>query len=381
MPEVHALVTPSGAHRWLNCTPSARLEADFPDSTSEAAKEGTTAHALAEKKLRSWIKTGKRTAYKAEDGTMAEATDGYRDYVITLFNQLKADGFNPALKVEVRLDLTEWIPNGFGTSDAVILSGDTLHIIDFKYGKNVKVDAPENPQMRIYALGALDLYGEIYEFDHVQTHIYQPRVEGGHISTEKITVEELAAWGESIKPLAKAAYEGSGEQKPGDWCLFCRAKAVCRARAQEMFGVLKDPKPAQTLTMEEVAGYLPKLDEAVKWAKSLQDWALQQALDGETVPGYKVVEGRSNRKIDDPEALASAMKKDGFTDDKIWKPKELQTLTALEKTVGKKKFAESYGSLVSKPRGKPALVPESDKRLPYQSAESMFGKIEEGEKI
>lgn len=379
MPEAHALVTPSGAHRWLNCTPSARLEADFPDSSSEAAKEGTIAHALAEKKLKSWIKTGRRTAFKAEDGTMTEATDGYRDYVIALFNQLKADQFNPSLKVEVRLDLSEWIPGGFGTSDAVILSGDTLHIIDFKYGKNVRVDAPDNPQMRIYALGALDLYGEIYEFDHVQTHIYQPRVEGGHISTEKITVEELAAWGESIKPLAKAAFDGAGEQKPGSWCMFCRAKAVCRARAQEMFGVLEKQEPAETLSLDEVAAYLPKLDEAIKWAKSLQDWALQKALDGQTVPGYKVVEGRSVRKIEDPEALAAAMKNDGYADDKIWKPKELQTLTALEKTVGKKKFAQEYGKLVSKPKGKPALVPESDNRKPYQSPDTMFETIQGGE--
>ncbi len=380
MPDVHALVTPSGAHRWLNCTPSARLEAEFPDSTSEAAKEGTITHALAEKKLNAWIRTGKRVAFKADDGTMAEATDGYRDYVIALFNQLKADGASPALKVEVRLDLSEWIPEGFGTSDAVILSGDTLHIIDFKYGKNVKVDAPENPQMRIYALGALDLYGEIYEFDHVQTHIYQPRVEGGHISTERITVDELIAWGEKLKPLAKAAFEGSGEQKPGDWCLFCRAKAVCRARAQEMFGVLKDPKPLQTLTMEEVAGYLPALDEAIKWAKGLQEWALQQALDGETVPGYKVVEGRSVRKIKDSDALAAALGAAGYTSDQIWKPKELQTLTALEKLVGKKSFASDYADFVDKPAGKPVLVPESDKRPPYQSAEAMFGK-KEGEKI
>lgn len=375
MPDTHALVTASGAHRWMNCTPSARLEAQFPDSTSEAAKEGTEAHALAEKKLKSWLKTGRRTAFKCSDGTMTECTDGYRDYVIQICNALKKEDQNPNLQVEVRLDLSEWVPEGFGTSDAVILSKDTLHIIDFKYGKNVKVDAPNNPQMRLYALGALDLYGEIFEFSTVVTHIYQPRVAGGHISMEKISTKDLLAWGEKIKPLARAAFDGTGEQKPGDWCMFCRCKAVCSARADQMFGVLKNQKPAQLMTLAEVADYLPKLDEAIKWAQSLQDYALNRALAGDTVPGYKLVEGKSFRKITDPDALAEKLIADGMEDSKIWKPREMQSLTKLEQAVGKKKFSENYGGFLFKPKGKPALVPESDERKPYQvTAEEMFGK-------
>lgn len=376
MPDTHALVTASGAYRWMNCPPSARLETQFPDSTSEAAKEGTEAHALAEKKLNSWLKTGRRTAFKCPDGTMSECTDGYRDYIIQIVNDLKAAGQNPNLQVEVKLDLSEWIPEGFGTSDAVILSKDTLHIIDFKYGKNVKVDAPGNPQMRLYALGALDLYGEIFEFTNVVTHIYQPRVEGGHISMEKISREDLVAWGASVKPLAQQAFDGAGTMRAGDWCMFCRCKAVCKARASQMFKVLEHAgTPAPLMTLNEVAAYLPKLDDAIKWAQSLQTYALDKALAGETVPGYKLVEGRSVRKISDPDALAEKLTADGVEEQKIWKPKEMQSLTHLEKAVGKKKFGELYGGFLIKPKGKPTLVPESDPRKPYQvSAEEMFGK-------
>ena len=381
MPDQHALITASGAHRWMNCTPSARLEADLPDSTSEAAKEGTIAHALAEKKLNGWLKTGKRVAYKAPDASMGEYTDDYRDYVIGIVNDLANAGLNPQLKVEVQLDLSSWIPEGFGTSDAVIISDDVLHVIDFKYGKNVKVDAPENPQMRLYALGALDLYGEIFEFDTVVTHIVQPRCEGGHISMEKISVKDLIRWGETIKPLAQAAWEGKGKQKPGSWCMFCRAKTLCRARAEEMFGAIKDQTPPAMLSLDEVAAYLPQLDEAIKWAQSLQGYAFDRAMAGDTVPGYKLVEGRSNRIITKPEELAKRLKDDGLSDDQIYKPQQMQSLTALEKVVGKKKFGVEYGDLVIKPQGKPALVPESDKRQPMDlaalKAETMFGKPQE----
>lgn len=381
MPDQHALITASGAHRWMHCTPSARLEADLPDSTSEAAKEGTIAHALAEKKLRAWIKSGKRVAYKAPDASMGEYTDDYRDYVIGIVNDLAAAGLNPQLKVEVQLDLSSWIPEGFGTSDAVIISDDVLHVIDFKYGKNVKVDAPENPQMRLYALGALDLYGEIFEFDTVVTHIVQPRCEGGHISMEKISVKDLISWGEAIKPLAQAAWDGKGDQKPGPWCMFCRAKTLCKARAKEMFGAIYHKPPVQLLDLDGVAEYLPYLDEAIKWAQDLQSYAFDRALKGDHIPGYKLVEGRSNRVITDPDDLVKRLKDDGLSDDQIYKPQQMQSLTNLEKVVGKKKFGIDYGDLITKPKGKPTLVPESDKREPMDlealKAEMMFGKQEE----
>ncbi|WP_294731058.1 DUF2800 domain-containing protein [uncultured Faecalibaculum sp.] len=374
MPEVHAKVTASGSHRWLNCTASVERESHFPDSSSPAAAEGTEAHALAEKKLLGWLKSGRRQRYKCEDEVMQEATDGYRDYVIELMNSLKES--SPELNVEVQLDLSEWIPEGFGTSDACIVSTDCLHIVDLKYGKGVKVDAPENPQMRLYALGAVARYWPVYEFDKVMTHIYQPRLD--HISTEELTVKDLLAWGETVKPKAREAFDGTGSAHSGEWCTFCRCRDVCRTRAQEMFEVLEKQQDPKFLSVEEVAAYLPKLDDAIKWAKGLQEHALSEARSGTKFPGYKLVEGRSVRKVREPNLLADALREAGYGPDLVWKPQELQTITNLEKLVGKKTFASDYGKYLEKPKGKPVLVPESDKRPEWQDAtpEEMFGKGE-----
>ena len=376
MPEKHAAITASGSHRWIHCPPSARLEAQFPDTSSDAAAEGTRAHALAEKKLQTWMKTGRRQRYKEDDEVMQESTDNYRDYVIGLYNELKAAGADPDLNIEVKLDLSDWIPEGFGTSDACIPSTTALHIIDLKYGKGVKVDAEENSQMRLYALGAVALFWPLYEFEKVVTHIYQPRLD--NISVEEISVEDLIKWGESIKPIARQAFDGKGEQHSGDWCRFCRCRTVCKTRASEMFTVLEDQPDTMFMSLEDVASYLPKLDDAIKWAKDLQDYALAKARSGEKVPGYKLVEGRSVRKVKDQNAMALALQEAGYGPDVIWKPPELQTLTNLEKLVGKKAFAKDYAALIEKPKGKPVLVPESDKRPEWIEAtpEEMFGKPE-----
>lgn len=376
MPDQHALVTASGSHRWLHCPPSARMEAELPDTTSEAAQEGTEAHALAEKKLLGWIRSGRRQRYKNDDEIMQEATDGYRDYVIGLVNGLKAAGEEADLYVEVRLDLSDWIPEGFGTSDACIVSTDTLHIADLKYGKGVKVEAENNSQMRLYALGAINIYWPIYEFSKVRMHIYQPRLD--HIGSEEMTVAELLAWGETIKPIAKQAFDGTGEAKAGEWCRFCRCRAQCRARAEEMFQVIKEPKETLFMNMEEIASYLPYLDDAIKWAKELQDYALSQARAGEEIPGWKLVEGRSVRKVIAPTGLAQKMLSCGYSNEEIYKPQELKTITALEKLVGKKTFAAEYATYIEKPKGKPVLVPESDKRPVWvdQTAEDMFSEVE-----
>ena len=351
MPSQHAKVTASGAHRWLNCPASIERERHFPNISNPAAIEGTKAHELAERKLKAWLKSGKREALECEDKVMQEATDGYRDYIIELVNELN----DSLLEVEVRLDLSSWIPEGFGTSDACIISTDTLHIVDLKYGQGVRVDAPNNPQMRLYALGAIELYWPIYEFSRVKMHIYQPRLD--HISTEEMNVEELRAWGESIKPIAKKAFEGTDEAKSGDWCTFCRCRFTCRTRATEMFEVLEDqPKPS-FLSLNEVAAYLPKLDSAIKWAKDLQSYALERAVAGESIQGYRLGEGRSIRKITDEKALGAALQEAGYSQDQIWKPQEIQTITNLEKLVGKKAFAENYGEYLEKPKGKPVLIP------------------------
>lgn len=376
MPEKHAAITASGSHRWIHCPPSARLEAQFPDTSSEAAAEGTRAHALAEKKLLTWMKTGRRQRYKEDDEVMQESTDNYRDYVIGLYNELKAAGADPDLNIEVQLDLSDWIPEGFGTSDACIPSTTALHIIDLKYGKGLKVDAEENSQMRLYALGAVALFWPLYEFEKVVTHIYQPRLD--NISVEEISVDDLIKWGESIKPIARQAFDGKGEQHSGAWCRFCRCRTVCKTRASEMFSVLEDQPDITFMRLEDVASYLPKLDDAIKWAKDLQDYALAKARSGEKVPGYKLVEGRSVRKVKDQNAMALALQEAGYGPDVIWKPLELQTLTNLEKLVGKKAFAKDYAALIEKPKGKPVLVPESDKRPEWIEAtpEEMFGKPE-----
>lgn len=376
MPEKHAAITASGSHRWIHCPPSARLEAQFPDTSSEAAAEGTRAHALAEKKLLTWMKTGRRQRYKEDDEVMQESTDNYRDYVIGLYNELKAAGADPDLNIEVQLDLSDWIPEGFGTSDACIPSTTALHIIDLKYGKGLKVDAEENSQMRLYALGAVALFWPLYEFEKAVTHIYQPRLD--NISVEEISVDDLIKWGESIKPIARQAFDGKGEQHSGEWCWFCRCRTVCKTRASEMFSVLEDQPDTMFMSLEDVASYLPKLDDAIKWAKDLQDYALAKARSGEKVPGYKLVEGRSVRKVKDQNAMALALQEAGYGPDVIWKPLELQTLTNLEKLVGKKAFAKDYAALIEKPKGKPVLVPESDKRPEWIEAtpEEMFGKPE-----
>lgn len=376
MPERHAAITASGSHRWIHCPPSARLEAQFPATASEAAAEGTRAHALAEKKLLTWMKTGRRQRYKENDEVMQESTDNYRDYVIGLYNELKAAGADPDLNIEVQLDLSDWIPEGFGTSDACIPSTTALHIIDLKYGKGVKVDAEENSQMRLYALGAVALFWPLYEFDKVVMHIYQPRLD--NISVEEISTDDLLAWGDSIKPIARQAFEGKGKAHSGGWCRFCRCRTVCKTRASEMFAVLEDQPDTMFMTLEDVASYLPKLDDAIKWAKDLQDYALAKARSGEKVPGYKLVEGRSVRKVKDQNAMALALQEAGYGPDMIWKPLELQTLTNLEKLVGKKAFAKDYAALIEKPKGKPVLVPESDKRPEWIEAtpEEMFGKPE-----
>lgn len=351
MPSDHAKVTASGAHRWIHCPASIERESHFPNISNPAAIEGMKAHDLAERKLKAWLKSERREALECEDKAMQEATDSYRDYVIELVNESK----DALLEVEVRLDLSSWIPAGFGTSDACIISTDTLHIVDLKYGQGVRVDALNNPQMRLYALGAIELYWPIYEFSKVKMHIFQPRLD--HISTEEVSVDELIAWGESIKPIARKAFEGTDEAKSGEWCTFCRCRFTCRTRATEMFKALESQPEPSFLSLDEVAAYLPKLDSAIKWAKDLQSYALDQALAGEAIQGYRLGEGRSSRKVTDEKALGLALEKAGYSKDQIWKPQEIQTLTNLEKLVGKKAFSEGYGSYLKKPKGKPMLIP------------------------
>lgn len=374
MPKQHALLSASASQRWLNCTPSAVLESYEPDTSSPFAEEGTRAHALAEKKLKSWIRSNRKSHFKADDGEMAEATDGYRDYVIEVFNGEKKKTPDTELLVEQKLDFSRWVPNGFGTGDAIIIGDDTLHIVDFKYGKGVKVSAVANTQMMLYAAGALDTFRVLYDFDKITTHIYQPRI--GNISEFTITVSALEKWlDEDVRPKADLASKGEGDPRPGDWCRFCKIRAKCKARANADIKAVMDSgynAEPNILTKEDIESILPMLDELQSWIKDLSQYALDQALDGVKYRGFKVVEGRSNRKVIDDKGLIDALHKMGYEDDVIMTKPKLQTITALEKAVGKKMFTGIAMPYIDKPKGKPTLVPESDKRPEYSSAEDDF---------
>lgn len=377
MPEVHALLSASGAHRWLNCTPSAILEAAQPDSSSEAAREGTAAHALAEWKLLRHLKhkTGRRPKSAYDCAGMEDYTDAYVDFVKAAAKKLSKTA-KPFIGVEQRLDFSDIVPDGFGTGDCVIISEPIMHIVDLKYGQGVQVFADGNPQMRLYALGALATFAPLYDIDRVRMTIFQPRLD--HVDTAEITVKELNDWAENVvRPKAKMAAAGEGEFQAGEWCRFCRIRATCRARAEKNLAIAQAEfaKPPAQLAPDELAKALEAIPDLKKWASDVETYALQTALDGAKYEGFKLVEGRSVRKFSDEALVAEKATKAGYTD--IY-TKKLLGITALEKRMGKKTFQEILGGLVEKPAGKPALVPISDKRPPLHiaTADEEFEKIE-----
>lgn len=377
----HAVLSASGSKRWLSCPPSARLERKFPDKAGEAAQEGTLAHALAEARIRHWlgeisengltlrIDSIRHDALYSPE--MGEYVSEYVDLCIE-----KINGSQGIALVEERLDFSRWVKNGFGTGDMVIIGDGVLEIVDLKYGKGVPVSAESNTQMQLYALGAIEQYGYIYDFNHVRMSIFQPR--NGGLSTQLMSVAELLAWGESIKPIAELAYEGKGEFKAGDHCRFCRAAAQCKALSEYNMEIAKlEFRDVDLLTDDEVSSVLERVDGLVRYAEKIKTFALEEALKGQRWPGFKVVEGRSNRKITDEAKAVKLLRKAGYADDVIYKPLEIQTITDLEKTITKKKFGEILGSVVEKPPGKPTLVPEDDKRPEYDPVQSEFEVMEE----
>ena len=374
MPEEHAFLSASGAHRWINCTPSAALEKQFPDTAGSYAAEGTLAHSLAELKLRKQFEIMKPSAYKQRlaeiqsDELYQREMDGYTDtYVDYIRSLCMAFAGTPYVVVEKRLDFSQIVPGGFGTGDCVILYDDTLHIVDLKYGKGVAVSAENNPQLRLYALGAVQEYSLLYTIRQVQMHIVQPRLD--NISTDSLTADELQQWGERVKPLAEQAAKGTGEFRAGDWCRFCKAKAVCRKRAEYNLELAKyDFEMPDTLEDAEIAAILDKVDELAAWAADVKEYALRQALSGTEYPGYKVVEGRSNRRYISEDAVADAVSQAGYDP----YAKKVLGLTEMQRLLGKKKFDELLGGLIEKPQGKPVLVPMSDKRQPMNTAQNDF---------
>ena len=365
----HALLSASSSKRWLNCTPSARLEEQFAEETGNSvyAEEGTAAHALAEHKLkRSLKRRSKRPVSDYQCDEMEECTDGYVSYAMEQVELARQECKDPVVLIEQRLDYSAYVPEGFGTGDLLIVADRVLTVVDLKYGKGVAVDAEWNPQMMLYGLGALELFGAIYDIDTVRMTIYQPRLES--VSTWEISVPELMEWVETeLKPKAQLAINGKGEFKSGSWCRFCKAKDTCRARAEEYLRLAQmEFKAPALLTDDEIAEVLKVADELARWSADVYAYAQDEAVTrGKKWDGFKLVEGRSCRKYTDEEEAAEAAVAAGYTD--IYK-KSLIGITEMEKLMGKKRFAEILGKLVYKPQGKITLVPESDKRQEVMAA-------------
>ena len=374
----HAVLSASGSHRWLNCTPSARLELEFENTGSEAAREGTAAHALCEHKLkRALHMRSRRPVSDYDSDEMEECTDAYVDFVMEQYEAAKQVCEDPVILIEQRLDFSCYVPDGFGTGDCLIISDNRLHIIDFKYGMGVLVEAEGNPQMKLYALGALSVYDALYDIREVSMTIFQPRRES--VSTWTIPVEDLKAWAENeLKPRAKMAYDGEGEYLPGEWCTFCRAAVRCRARAEEKLKLAQTEfRMPPLLTDAEIEDILAVLPDLTKWANEITAYALDAALNhGKEWNGFKVVEGRSVRKYRDEAAVAEAAKEAGYKD--IYR-QSLIPLTEMQRLMGKDKFEEILGGLITKAPGRPTLAPKSDKRptMNVSNAINEFYEIKE----
>lgn len=382
----HALLSASGAARWMHCNPSARLEELFPDTVSEYAEEGTLAHEIAELKLTKYTSPmGPRTysnrlkklkenkLYKAE---MDAYTDMYLDHIKELIMSFDTA---PALAIEKKVDFSSYVPDGFGTADFVTVYNRTLYIRDLKYGKGVPVFAENNPQLMLYALGAYLEYSMFNDIKTINMGIVQPRLDS--ISVWEISADELIKWAENeVKPNAERAFNAEGDFNPGQ-CTFCRAKAVCRARADMNMSLETELKlKGNILSNAEMGDILKRAQDVVKWVKNIENYCQQAILKGESVPGWKLVEGRSVRTFSDTEKAFEILKDKGIAEELMYERK-MFTLSQLEGVVGKKDFNDYVGDLIVKPKGKPTLVLESDKRASYVNdvinAEDDFKIIEE----
>lgn len=372
MPDTHARLSASSAKRWMSCPPSVRLEEQFPDSGSEYAAEGTLAHNLAEIILRYNNGEISKKAFstrfnkiKADPMYNREMQDYIEDYtqrVWEIANEVKAACPDARVLFEQRLDVSEYVPDGFGTGDVVIVADDMVNIIDLKYGKGVGVSAKDNPQLRLYGLGAYLEHSMLYDIRRIQMTIIQPRLE--NISVEELTAEELLDWAErEVRPKAAQAYAGEGDFKVGDHCRFCKARATCRARADHNLELSRlDFADPALLTDDEIGEVLRRADEIDHWVKDITEYALAEALKGTKYEGWKLVEGTSRRKYTDPDKVIATVQDAGYAYVDITKPVEPIGLTDMTKLIGKKKFGELLSGLVIKPEGKPTLAPESDKR-------------------
>jgi CRISPR/Cas system-associated exonuclease Cas4 (RecB family) len=353
----HALLSASGSHKWLNCPPSVRLEEQFPTETSEYAKEGIEAHKLAEA-----ILTGHD--YLEDEFTLDVVEDcmGYADFVRERLS------IESELLIERRVDFSQYVPEGFGTVDAIIVNPGYFEIIDLKYGQGISVCADNNHQLMLYALGVYSEYGWLHDFQLVKMTIYQPRL--SNISTFELPIEDLLAWADSIKEIATLAFEGKGEFNSGKHCQFCRAKYICKARAKKNLELLAySDSPVPTLTEDYIEAVLLQADDLIKWANSIKDYAFKKAMSGYKYKGFKLVPGKSYRKYKDENLIEEILLAQGYTD---LTTKNLLGITDLEKKIGKKAFKELLSKHIGKTEPKPTLVPITDKRREFNSPADDF---------
>ena len=392
MSRKHAILSASSSERWLACPPSARLEQDFESTTSRYAEEGIFAHGLAELHLQHFLGrlTKRQLTYRVNklkkidfySQEMEDYIQVYVDLAIEKINAARAKPEDAIIFLEQRLDFSPWVPEGFGTGDLVLVSDGVVEVVDLKYGKGVPVSAIGNTQMRLYGLGAFWYYDMLYDIDVVRMTIVQPRLDS--ISTEELSAAELLKWGnETVRPIAKLAFDGKGEFVAGEHCVFCRARYTCRARAEANLEIAKyEFRDPPLLDQNEIADVLGRATALRSWVADVLDYALAQARDhGVRWPGWKLVEGRSNRKYVDDDEVIRALKNAGYTEKDIFE-EVLKGITKMEKLLGKKKFAEllTEADLIVKPPGKPTLVPESDRRPeidPLASAKKDFEKGED----
>lgn len=382
----HALLSPSSAHRWLNCPLAPRLEATLPEKPSEYAREGTVAHSVCEITAKKKFKKVKAAEYnrvikklKTDAVWDDEMLHTAETYVEHLTERAMEFANEPYIAFEVKVDISDYVPEAFGRCDCVMFGGDTLIITDYKHGKGVPVSPDENPQLMLYALGALKLYKPLFgaALKNVTVYIDQPRINAYDGWT--CTVDELLTWGESVKPKAQMAFMGFGEYHAGDWCRFCRANGICKAQAEQQIGAFDDfsaaiGNPSALLSSAEMGEVLKRGETLVSWYESVKEKALESLLNGEKIPGYKVVEGRSTRCWTDQDKALDRLQESGV-DRAVIYDSVPKTLAQLEKLLGTAKFKELVGEFVTKPQGKPTIAPESDSRQPFSSAASDFAGV------
>jgi hypothetical protein len=381
----HAVLSASGAEKWLNCPPSARLEESYPDTSSPYAKEGTLAHEIAEFKARNYFIetlpkrtfTSKLNKFKKDElyqNEMDEYTENYLEYVKEVAMRYPS---KPYIALEKKIDFSKYVPDGYGTCDCIMIHGNDMHIIDFKYGKGVPVSAENNSQLMLYALGALEAYCMLYQIETVHLSIFQPRID--NISCFEISAANLLSWavGE-VEPKAKLAYDGIGDFKAGGHCRFCKAQAQCRAKAESIISVFPVKDEPALLTDDEIGFILAKAKELVSWSNAVEEYALNAILSGKEILGWKAVEGRSVRVFSDADKAFEKIVESGTPEEMLYERKPL-SLSQIEKLLGKKEFESIVSSFVIKPQGKPTLAPSDDKRPVFNKADVFENIIDKGE--